>query len=403
MSSASTTVVVGVSGGIAAYKSCELIRALKSEHFEVHVIPTLNALRFVGEATLSALSGNKVLTDVWQEAHDVHHISLAKSADVIAVYPATADFLARLVEGRANDLLTATLLSSTAPKILFPAMHTEMWLNDATQTNVKILRERGYLVVLPESGQLTSGDAGIGRLSDPASAATLIMHAKESKQPFDLAGVHVLITAGGTREDIDPVRYISNKSSGKQGFALAQAAAARGATVTLIGVNTQLPLPSGVTFESVTTGSELKDVISKYQDAADVIIMAAAVSDYVPTHPSSQKIKKSQSPELSIQLKQSEDILAHLVTTISPKQVLVGFAAETGVDALTRGVEKLIAKGCNVAVANDVSNSGVFNEDVNQVMIRTGAGADFVSEKASKISVAHRVLDSIQLYRKGRK
>lgn len=400
MSSASTTVVVGVSGGIAAYKSCELIRALKSEHFEVHVIPTLNALRFVGEATLSALSGNKVLTDVWQEAQDVHHISLAKSADVIAVYPATADFLARLVEGRANDLLTATLLSSKAPKILFPAMHTEMWLNDATQTNVKILRERGYLVVLPESGQLTSGDAGIGRLSDPASAAALIMHAKE---PFDLAGVHVLITAGGTREDIDPVRYISNKSSGKQGFALAQAAAARGATVTLIGVNTQLSLPSGVTFESVTTGSELKDVISKYQDAADVIIMAAAVSDYVPTHPSTQKIKKSQNPELSIQLKQSEDILAHLVTTKSPKQVLVGFAAETGVDALTRGVEKIIAKGCNVAVANDVSNSGVFNEDVNQVMIRTDAGVDSVSEKASKISVAHRVLDSIQLYRKGRK
>jgi len=403
MSSASTTVVVGVCGGIAAYKSCELIRALKAENLEVHVIPTLNALRFIGEATLSALSGNKVLTDVWQEAQDVHHISLAKTADAIAVYPATADFLARLVEGRANDMLSATLLSSPAPKILFPAMHTEMWLNEATQSNVRILRERGYHVVLPESGLLTSGDAGLGRLSDAASAAALIVHAKESREPFDFVGLNVLVTAGGTRENIDPVRYISNKSSGKQGFALATAAAARGATVTLIGANTQLPLPSGVTFESVSTGSELKKAIAHHQDAADVIIMAAAVSDYVPTDTSVEKIKKSQHPELTLRFQQADDILSDVLSTKSPQQVIVGFAAETGVDALTRGPEKIIAKGCNIAVANDVSNGGVFNDEMNQVLIRTDRGTEFASDRVSKISVANRVLDSIRAYRIDRK
>lgn len=403
MSSTSTTVVVGVCGGIAAYKSCELIRALKSENLDVHVIPTLNALRFIGEATLSALSGNKVLTDVWHEAQDVHHISLAQSAEVITVYPATADFLSRLVEGRANDLLSATILSSRAPKILFPAMHTAMWLNESTQNNVKILRERGYLVVVPESGPLTSGDSGIGRLSEASSAAVLIGHAMKSSEPFDFAGVNILVTAGGTRETIDPVRYISNASSGKQGFALAAAAAARGAIVTLIGANTNLPLPSGVAFEPVSSVVELKDAVMNHQRKVDVIIMAAAVSDYVPVTVSSEKIKKSQHPELTVHLQRGDDILAQIVSNAAPHQVIVGFAAETGEDALKLGVEKILNKGCNIAIANDVSHGAVFNDDRNQVMIRTDAGEEGTSDKSSKLAVAHHILNAIQTYRTNRK
>jgi phosphopantothenoylcysteine decarboxylase/phosphopantothenate--cysteine ligase len=399
MSSTSTTVVVGVCGGIAAYKSCELIRGLKAEHFDVHVIPTLNALRFVGEATLSALSGNKVLTDVWQEAQDVHHISLAQTASAIVVYPATADFLARLVEGRANDLLTATLLSTKAPKILFPAMHTEMWLNEATQKNVKTLRDRGYLVVVPESGKLTSGDSGLGRLSDAECASALIAHASNNLEPFDLQGLKIVITAGGTRENIDPVRYISNSSSGKQGFALATAAVARGAEVTLIAANTALPIPSGVSLVRVTSAKEMLDALMRHAKIADVIIMAAAVSDFVPKVASDEKIKKIEQQNLIIDLELAPDILSALIESKSESQTIVGFAAETGKDAHVRGVAKLLSKGCNIAVANDVTDGAIFGEDETEVLIQTDNGELESSTRHTKLRISHQILNSVRTYR----
>ena len=399
MSSTSTTVVVGVCGGIAAYKSAELIRSLKSLNFDVHVIPTLNALRFIGEATLSALSGNKVMTDVWQEAQDVQHINLAKTADAIAVYPTTADFMARLVEGRSNDLLSATLLSSSAPKILFPAMHTEMWLNPATQENVRILRERGYLILNPEEGKLTSGDSGLGRLCDPLAATAVISHATTRKDPFDLTGVKILITAGGTRESIDPVRFLSNKSSGKQGFALATAASVRGADVTLISANTTLTVPAGVTFKSVETSSEMLEAVKVERESHDIVIMAAAISDFTPNEVSVEKIKKTQTPELHLFLKPTEDILQLLTATATKGQTIVGFAAETGTNALERGLEKLLKKGCQVAVVNDVSEGRVFGEETNQVLIGTASGSKETSERLTKIQIAHLILDTISQYR----
>ena len=395
--------MVGVCGSIAAYKSTDLIRTLMAEGFDVHVIPTLSALRFIGEATLSALSGNKVLTDVWQEAQDVHHISLAKSASAIAVYPASADFLARLVEGRASDLLTATMLSSTAAKILFPAMHTDMWLNDATQENVRILRERGYLVVIPEEGKLTSGDSGVGRLSDATSAAAIIRHVAQSDEPFDLEGVKILITAGATREDIDPVRFLSNKSSGKQGFALASAASARGAEVTLIAAHTELPLPSGVEFVSAHNGAQMQAAIAARQKDVDVIIMAAAISDYRPTKISSEKIKKSDHPELSLELEISPDILAEVIQSKPARQVVIGFAAETGDDAFKRGITKLLKKGCNIAVANDVSEGAVFGESFNEVVIETDQGTSKSSGRQTKLAIANVILDTLRMYRFERK
>lgn len=403
MSSASTTVVVGVCGGIAAYKSCDLIRELVAQNLDVHVIPTLNALRFIGETTLSGLSGNKVLTDVWQEAQDVHHVSLAKSASVIAVYPATADFLARLVEGRANDLLTATILSSAAPKILFPAMHTQMWLNESTQRNVQTLREQGYIVLTPESGKLTSGDSGLGRLSAPESAVALIRHACDTSNPFDLKGLKVLITAGATREDIDPVRFISNSSSGKQGFALASAAASRGADVTLIGANTSLPLPSGITYVTVRTSDDLKREVESHREGVDAIIMCAAVSDYAPSEVSKEKIKKTGQDNLTLHLEITPDILSGLITSRTTDQIIVGFAAETGDEALERGVSKLLQKGCDIAVSNDVSGSNVFGEDNNRVMIQSNRGKIEITSEQPKLVVAHKILDAVRDYRLMRK
>lgn len=403
MSTASTTVVVGVCGGIAAYKSCDLIRGLTSQNLDVHVIPTLNALRFIGEATLSGLSGNKVLTDVWQEAQDVHHVSLAKSASVIAVYPATADFLARLVEGRANDLLTATILSSSAPKLLFPAMHTQMWLDESTQRNVQTLREQGYIVLTPESGKLTSGDFGLGRLSAPESAIALIRHACDTQNPFDLKELKILITAGATREGIDPVRFISNSSSGKQGFALASAAAARGAEVILIGANTSLPLPSGVTYIPVKTAAELRSEVESRRDGIDAIIMCAAVSDYAPSEVSKEKIKKSEQNSLTLHLEITPDILSDLITSRTTHQIIVGFAAETGGEALERGVSKLLQKGCDIAVSNDVSNGNVFGEENNRVMIQSNRGDIEITTEQPKLVVAHKILDAVRDYRLMRK
>ena len=403
MSTASTTVVVGVCGGIAAYKSCELIRGLVQQNLDVHVIPTLNALRFIGEATLSGLSGNKVLTDVWQEAQDVHHVSLAKSASVIAVYPATADFLARLVEGRANDLLTATILSSTAPKILFPAMHTQMWLNESTQRNVQTLRDQGYIVLTPESGKLTSGDTGVGRLSVAESAVAIIRHACDTPTPFDLRGLKVLITAGATREDIDPVRFISNSSSGKQGFALALAAASRGADVTLIGANTSLPLPSGITYVPVRTSAELQKEVESLRVGMNAVIMCAAVSDYAPSEVSKEKIKKSGQDTLTLHLEITRDILSELIMTRTTDQIIVGFAAETGDEALERGVSKLLQKGCDIAVSNDVSDRNVFGDDSNRVMIQSNRGEFETTAEIPKLVVAHKVLDAVRDYRMMRK
>ena len=366
------TVLVGVAGGIAAFKALELVRLLSEDGIEVHVLPTLSALRFVGEASFAALSGNPVHTDVWADVHNVPHVSLARSADAIIVVPATADLMARAAHGRADDLLTATLLTATCPVILSPAMHTEMWENAATVANVATLRGRGIVVLEPAVGRLTGVDSGKGRLPDPAALAVVVRHALRGGTKADLAGKHVVVTAGGTREAIDPVRYIGNRSSGKQGYALAAVAAARGARVTLIAANSHLADPAGVDVVRVSTTSEMQAALQAAAPLADAVVMAAAVSDFHVQDASTTKIKKGSGVHPTIELAENPDLLEGLVAARTPGQVIVGFAAETGdshTDAIEYGRQKLARKGCDLLVINDVANGKAFERDDNAVTI----------------------------------
>ena len=360
--------LLGVSGGISAYKSCDLLRRLQEQGFIVDVVPTSASLNFVGKATWEALSGRKVLTDLWSEVEKVPHILMAKENDLIVIAPTTADLLAKLASGRADDLLTNIVLASTAPKILVPAMHTEMWLNPATVANVKTLQDRGFIVVAPDDGRMTGSDVGVGRYPEVSKIIEIIN--LTTHITADLAGKKILITAGGTREPIDPIRFIGNRSSGRQGFALAAAAASRGAQVHLIAANTDLPVIEGVTITSVETADQMAAVLEYEFSECDALIMSAAVADAKVANYSEQKIKKENLDVVSFS--KNPDILRNLSEKKKPSQVIVGFAAETisGLAELQqRGEEKLVSKSLDLIYVNNVSDGAVFGSENTQGLI----------------------------------
>jgi phosphopantothenoylcysteine decarboxylase/phosphopantothenate--cysteine ligase len=352
-------VVLGVAGGIAAYKAVELLRRLSESGHDVRVVPTPSALEFVGAPTWAALSGKPVAASTWDAVHEVPHVRLGQEADLVIVAPATANLLAKAAHGLADDLLTNTLLTARCPVVLAPAMHTEMWEHPATQDNVATLRARGVLVVEPAVGRLTGKDSGKGRLPEPEALALLCEQVlARGAQALDLTGRRVVVTSGGTREHLDPVRFLGNRSSGRQGHALARAAAARGAEVVLV-TSSQLPDPAGVKVVHVTSALDMRDAVLSESASADVVAMAAAVADYRPAERLTVKRKKTES--LAVELVQNPDILRQLVERRVPGQVLVGFAAETGddhADVLTHGRDKLARKGCDLLVVNEVGEAG---------------------------------------------
>ena len=360
--------LLGVSGGISAYKSCELLRRLQDEGFIVDVVPTSASLNFVGKATWEALSGRKVLTDLWSDVEKVPHILMAKENDLIVIAPTTSDLLAKLASGRADDLLTNIVLASTAPKILVPAMHTEMWLNPATVANVKTLQDRGFVVVAPDEGRMTGSDVGVGRYPEVSKIIEIIN--LTTHITADLAGKKILITAGGTREPIDPIRFIGNRSSGRQGFALAAAAASRGAQVHLVAANTDLPVIEGVTITNVETADQMAAVLEYEFSECDALIMSAAVADARVANYSDQKIKKEKLDVVS--LSKNPDILKNLSEKKKPGQIIVGFAAETisGLAQLQQqGEEKLLSKSLDLIYVNNVSDGAVFGSENTQGLI----------------------------------
>ena len=387
-------VIVGVTGGIAAYKGLELVRLLAEAGCNVQVLPTLSALRFVGEASFAALSGNRVLTDLWADVQDVQHVRLGRGADVVVVAPATADFLAKAASGMASDLLTGTLLTATCPVVLAPAMHTEMWENPATVANVATLRSRGIVVLEPAEGRLTGSDSGKGRLPDPSSIAVAVLSALRNPAGPDLAGRRVLISAGGTREPIDPVRFIGNRSTGRQGYALAAVAAARGAEVTLVSANSSLTPPAGVTVVPVRTAAELEAEMLRLAPTMAAVVMAAAVADYRPATATSTKLKKGSTDLTAVELVENPDILKALVAQKPMGQVVVGFAAETGDEsgtALEHGRAKLSAKGVDLLVVNEVGDGKGFETHDNQGVALAADGSETVLPLASKEDFAETV------------
>lgn len=387
-------VVVGVTGGIAAYKAVAVIRALVLEGHDVHVVATESALRFVGLPTLEAISRNPVSHELFEGVAQVRHVAIGQSADVIVLAPATANTIARLAAGFADDLLGTTILASTAPLVIAPAMHTEMWQNAATVHNIATLRDRGVIIVGPASGQLTGTDSGPGRMAEPDDIVDAVLAAVG---PKDLAGTRILVTAGGTREPIDPVRFIGNRSSGKQGVAIAAAAAARGASVTLIGANLDVPVPPAVTLVAVSSAEELAEATLGASSSADVVIMAAAVADYRPDAVAASKLKKdTQGDELTLRLVKTQDILASLAESKPADQVLIGFAAETENDdpaLLELGREKIARKGCDLLVVNRVGWTTGFGTDDNSVVVLDRAGDIVMEASGTKPSVAGRILD----------
>jgi phosphopantothenoylcysteine decarboxylase/phosphopantothenate--cysteine ligase len=437
-------VVLGVAGGIAAYKACSLLRLLTEAGHDVTVVPTASALQFVGEATWAALSGKPVHTDVWSDITEVPHVRIGQQADLVVVAPATADLLARAATGQADDLLTTVLLTARCPVVMAPAMHTEMWDHAATQANVATLSERGVHVVPPASGRLTGRDTGPGRLPEPeelfavcerelarASATPPVSPTSSVGMPATrgsdgvsqhpdrrgrgaaggggLAGRHVVVTAGGTREPLDPVRYLGNRSSGKQGYALAEVAADRGARVTLISAS-PLPPPAGVEMVPVETALELEAALGRVAPAADVVVMAAAVADFRPAEYAEHKIKKTHAPGPDgaadgtapvLTLVRNPDVLAGLVRARAgaASPVLVGFAAETGdeqASVLDHARAKLVRKGCDLLVVNEVGPDKAFGRDDNTVHILR-RGTDEVTDigPASKTEVAGAVWDAV--------
>ncbi|WP_217185522.1 bifunctional phosphopantothenoylcysteine decarboxylase/phosphopantothenate--cysteine ligase CoaBC [Streptomyces sp. AC495_CC817] len=390
-------VVLGVSGGIAAYKACELLRRLTESGHDVRVVPTDSALHFVGAATWSALSGNPVSTEVWESVHEVPHVRIGQEADLVVVAPATADILAKAAYGLADDLLTNTLLTARCPVVFAPAMHTEMWEHPATQENVATLRRRGALVIDPAVGRLTGVDTGKGRLPDPAEIFEVCRRvlARGVTEP-DLVGRHVVVTAGGTREPLDPVRFLGNRSSGKQGYALARTAAARGARVTLIEGNTGLPDPAGVDVVRIGTAVQLREAVLKAAPDADVVVMAAAVADFRPETYASGKIKKKdgQEPE-PVVLVRNPDILAEIsADRPRPGQVVVGFAAETD-DVLANGRAKLARKGCDLLVVNEVGERKTFGSEENEAVVLGADGSETPVPYGPKEALAETVWDLV--------
>ncbi|MEV4070454.1 bifunctional phosphopantothenoylcysteine decarboxylase/phosphopantothenate--cysteine ligase CoaBC [Nonomuraea fuscirosea] len=383
-------VVLGVSGGIAAYKACELLRLFTESGHEVRVVPTREALKFVGAPTWAALSGHPVSAEVWDDVHEVPHVRIGKGADLVVVAPATADVLARAAHGLAGDLLTNTLLTATCPVVFAPAMHTEMWQHAATRANVATLRSRGAVVIDPAVGRLTGADTGPGRLPDPAEIFQACLRVLAGR-PRDLAGRKVVVSAGGTREAIDPVRFIGNRSSGLQGYALARTAAARGAEVTLVAANVTLPDPAGAAIVRVESTAELREAVLSASADADVVVMAAAVADFRPESRHDAKIKKTDGEPEAIRLVKNPDILAELGerrraarTALTdgdreagpgavPPRVIVGFAAETH-DVLANGQAKLARKGCDLLVVNQVGEGLAFGTAGNAATVLVAGG-----------------------------
>ncbi len=387
-------VVVGVTGGIAAYKAVGVIRALVLAGHDVHVVATDAALRFVGKPTLEAISRNPVHTDLYEGVAQVRHVAIGQAADLIVVAPATANTIARLAAGLADDLLGNTILASTAPLVIAPAMHTEMWQNPATVANIATLRGRGVTVIGPGVGQLTGSDSGLGRMIEPEE---IVAAALAAVQPQDLRGKRVVVTAGGTREALDPVRFIGNRSSGKQGVAIALAAAARGALVTLIGANLEVLAPAAILFIPVGSTLELAEAVGLAVENADIVIMAAAVADYRPESIAGSKIRKeTQGDHLMLKLVANPDILAGLAQTRRLGQVIVGFAAETEAEPealLALGRAKLARKGSDFLVINRVGWSTGFATDSNTVVMLDQRGDIVMKASGSKSSVADRILD----------
>ncbi|MFF1879202.1 bifunctional phosphopantothenoylcysteine decarboxylase/phosphopantothenate synthase [Leifsonia sp. NPDC058230] len=433
------TIVVGVTGGIAAYKAVGVIRSLVLEGHDVHVVATEAALRFVGRPTLEAISRNPVATDLYEGVAEVRHVAIGQSADLIVIAPATANTIAKLAAGLADDLLGNTVLASTAPLVIAPAMHTEMWRNAATVANIATLRERGVTIVGPASGQLTGKDSGPGRMEEPpvivraaleaagthprsredatadtgaASAVPAVNDvvvlserrraneaARRPRGGDDLAGKRVVITAGGTREPLDPVRFLGNRSSGRQGVALAQAARARGAEVTLVAAHIEVAPPEGVELVEVQTALELQEAVTTASAMADIVVMTAAVADYRPVEVRESKIKKTEAGDtLTLELVANPDILATLASAKRHNQVVVGFAAETEPDPsslIELGRSKLASKGCDFLVLNQVGWTQGFATDSNEVVVLRRGGDIVMEASGSKLSVADRILDVI--------
>lgn len=392
-------IVLGVSGGIASYKAAEVLRLFTESGHSVRVVPTTASLHFVGTATWEALSGKPAQSEVFEHVDEVAHVRIGQSADLVLVAPATANTLAKAAHGLADDLLTTTLLTARCPIMFAPAMHTEMWENSATQANVATLRERGHLVLEPAVGRLTGVDTGKGRLPAPEEIFKAAVQLLEGR-PQDLAGKHVVISAGGTREFLDPVRFLGNRSSGRQGYALAEAAVARGAQVTVVAANVALPDPAGADVVSVVSTEELRQQMHASAVDADAVIMAAAPADFRPAEFVDAKIKKTPdgaTPDL--RLVENPDILVELVTARTSKRpVIVGFAAETG-DAQATVIEharaKLARKGCDLLVVNDVSAGKAFGRDDNEAVLLGADGTVGQIPFGPKIDLAHAVLDAI--------
>ena len=403
MSSNRPLVVVGVGGGIAAYKVASLVRRLTETGHQVQVVPTLAALQFVGAATWAALSGNPVTESAWDDVHEVPHVRIGQFADAVVVAPATADLIARAAAGLADDLLTNVLLTARCPVLFAPAMHTEMWEHPATVANVTTLRARGVTVLEPASGRLTGADSGRGRLPEPEAIAAALDRLLSGRAGADLAGLRVVVSAGGTREPIDPVRYLGNRSSGRQGLALAAAAAARGAVVTLVGANLELEPPAGVDLVRVGTAEQLRTAMHQVAPAADVVVMAAAVADFRPAEVAEHKIKKSLDPNDAgqapvVRLVRNPDVLAELVASRPAGQLVVGFAAETGDqtgDVLDHARRKLAAKGCDLLVVNDVSAGKVFGAERSEVTVLGRDGSAREVAEGSKAEIADAVWDAV--------
>lgn len=390
------TVVVGVTGGIAAYKAVGVVRALVLAGHDVHVIATEGALRFVGRPTLEAISRNPVHTDLYEGVAEVRHVALGQSADLIVIAPATAHTIASLAAGLAGDLLGTTVLASEAPLVIAPAMHTEMWGNAATRANITTLRERGVVVVGPGTGALTGADVGTGRMAEPDE---IVAAALATVGPRDRIGRRILISAGGTREPLDPVRFLGNRSSGRQGTALVRAALARGAEVTLVAAHLEVDAPAGAVVEHVGSTAELMEAMARLAPAHDTVIMAAAVADFRPREIAESKIKKDDAGNgLTLELERTPDVLAHLAAARAPGQRIIGFAAETEADGETLralAAQKARRKGADLVVVNRVGWEEGFGTATNDVMIVDRDGTVVSTASGDKLSVADRILDAI--------
>ncbi len=394
-------IVLGVAGGIAAYKACEVLRRLTEAGHSVRVVPTVTALEFVGTATFEALSGHPVHRAVFAEVPDVLHVRLGQQADLVLVVPATADLLARAAHGRADDLLTATLLTARCPMLMVPSMHTEMWEHPATADNVALLRSRGVVVAEPAAGRLAGTDSGKGRLPDPAEIAELaeLLLARSDALPADLTGRTVVVSAGGTREPLDPVRFLGNRSSGRQGYALARVAVQRGARVLLVAANTAgLDDPAGVEVLRVETARELRDAVLKAAADADAVVMAAAVTDFRPDRAYPAKLKKTDAGPAPLPLVTNPDVLAELTAGRRAGQVVVGFAAETGDDegdVLAHARTKLARKGCDLVVVNAVGEGRAFEVAHNAGWLLGDDGTEAEIPEGPKALLAAHVWDAV--------